>query len=308
MLMNQLLRSERIGILALQETHITCAQAEELNLLFDGILKVYVSPDPLRPTAARGVAYAVNLRVCECEQICVTERRPGRALELRLTRRRGTALTLLNVYAPNDVGKNKAFWEELQLLYGAARVRNPDVVLGDFNIVESAMDRAPARADDVRASDALAGLLSSLRLVDGWRARNGVARNFTFLQAATSSQSRIDRMYVSAGVLSKSHSWHISPAGVPTDHCLVSAALADYNKPETGPGRWRVPALLLADKMFLEEVQAIGLVEAERTYSGPQGEYLAQWRLQGLKDKLLSAARKRVKQLVPKIDKRLNAI
>ncbi|KAI0706715.1 Endonuclease/exonuclease/phosphatase, partial [Cerioporus squamosus] len=308
LLVNQVLRTNRIGVLAIQEAHITCMQADELNTIFDGLMKVFVSPDPLAPTAARGVAFAVNLRVCSADRLEFIERVPGRALELKLTRRRGTRMSLLNVYAPNVATDNKVFWDELRLAYDGSRTGKPDVLLGDFNVVEEALDRAPARADDERAVMALSSLVSGLALLDGWRMQNGTLRSFSFLQVATRSQSRIDRIYVSRRLLSMSHSWEIASPGIPTDHCLVSVALADYNEPATGPGRWRVPSLLLTDKLFLEDVQRLGLLALERVYDGDKEERCAQWRLCDFKDAVLAVARRRAKQLTPKMDRRIMAM
>ncbi len=113
MLLNQLMRQERIAILALQETHYMVEQAERLNRLFDGLMRVYVSPDPTSPSAARGVAFAVNLRIMRDDsvvtQVCV----PGRAMTLSLRRRRGSRLAVLNAYAPNVMSESVAFWNQL---------------------------------------------------------------------------------------------------------------------------------------------------------------------------------------------------
>ncbi|KAI0721264.1 Endonuclease/exonuclease/phosphatase, partial [Cerioporus squamosus] len=305
LLINQLLRQQRTGILALQETHISHEQAAELNVLYDGLMRVFVSPDPENPSAARGVAFAINLRVCKDDAVRIRELVPGRAVELSLTRRRGTRLAILNVYAPTNMSESAGFWSALGEVYLAQRCHPPDIMLGDFNVVESALDRAPSRLDAPRAADALTALLTRWHLMDGWRARNGTSRSFSYLQIATGSQSRIDRIYAKQALVSMAHSWEILPAGIPTDHSLVSAAFADYNEPASGPGRWRIPNLLLSDKMFLEEAQSLGAEMALRQYTDCRQHRPAQWRLCELKTALLAVARKRAKQLTPKLDKRI---
>ncbi len=308
LLLNQLMRDLRIGVLALQETHYTTAQSDDLNALFEGLMTVYVSPDPERPTNARGVAFALNHRVIKEDTINFHERVPGRALELELTRRRGTKLTILNVYAPNDPRENAAFWRELTALYAAPRVRKPDVLLGDFNVVDLDTDRAPARLDPEAATSSLRDFITSLGLVDGWRTRNGNAREFSFYQKSSGSQSRIDRIYTTPSLLSMSHSWNIAPSGIPTDHRLVSVALPDYNLPPTGTGRWRIPGLLLSDKIFLDEAGRLGAEVSTTTPPEPYVEYPAQWRLHAYKVRLLTFARLRAKELTPKIDRRIAAL
>ncbi len=308
MLINQLMRDSRLGILALQETHYSLTQSAELNELFRGLLTVYVSPDPASPTGARGVAFALNSRVLKEDSVVIRERIPGRALELDLTRRRGSRLTLLNLYAPNDHRESVLFWNELFELYSGPSVARPDVVLGDFNLVEDLIDRAPARPDPDAPVGALRRFLSLLGLLDGWRCRNGTSHDFSYLQQASGSQSRIDRIYLTSRLLAMSHSWTILPPGIPTDHYLVSVALPDYNLPPTGQGRWRLPAMLLSDKTFLDEAMRLG---SELTAQPPPDSHAAspaQWRLLTYKQRLGAFARRRAKALSPKLDARIAAL
>ncbi|KAI0682279.1 hypothetical protein C8T65DRAFT_714058 [Cerioporus squamosus] len=269
------MRQRRLAVLALQETHYSVQQAEELNTLFAGLLRVFVSPDPDSPGAARGIAFAVNLRVSAMSSS------PSKTA-LTLTRRRGSRVRMLNVYAPNDMNANMLFWDNLR-----------DVLLGDFNVVTNSVDRAPARQDHEGAAAALAAFVAALGVVDGWRA---------------SRQSRLDRIYVSPHVLGMSHSWDIGPSGVPSDHCLVSVALADYNSPISGPGRWRLPDLLLTDKKFLDDAQQLGHAAVAKVFAGESGRFAAQLRLAGYKSDVMAMARRRAKQLTPKIDRRIGAI
>ncbi|TFK94842.1 DNase I-like protein [Polyporus arcularius HHB13444] len=308
MLLNQLMRQGRIAILALQETHYTELQAERLNGLFEGLMRVYVSPDPVSPTAARGVAFAVNLRIMRDDSVAINVHVPGRAMTLSLKRRRGSRLTVLNVYAPNVMAESVAFWNQIRQRAGEPNWVRPDLLLGDFNIVEDASDRAPARTDNSAAVQALQALLIKLGLVDGWRSRNGVARLFSYHQISSGSQSRIDRIYVSGATLSMSHSWDIRSSGIPTDHCLVSVAIADYNEPVKGLGRWRLPGALLIDNVFLTEAQKLGFEILEKVCpEGHQGRE-AQWRLHAYKVGVLTAARARAKKLISKWDRRLVAL
>ncbi len=310
MLINQLMRQNRIAVLALQETHYTQLQADRINQIFTGLMQIHVSPDPDSPLAARGVAFALNLRVVRDDKVTVRELVPGRAISLSLTRRRGTKLNVLNAYAPNIMADNAAFWQQMLTMANEPGWCRPDVLLGDFNVVEDAMDRAPARNDQDQAVLALQALLTKLRLTDGWRARNGTSRAFSFLQGATGSQSRLDRIYVTDAIMSMAHSWDISPPGIPTDHCVVSVAIADYNEPDRGPGRWRLPSSLLTDKMFLDEAQKLGMLAAGELYlSQPEKQdHAEQWRLHDFKCKVLDMARSRAKQLTSKLDRRIAAI
>ncbi|KAI0684820.1 Endonuclease/exonuclease/phosphatase, partial [Cerioporus squamosus] len=310
MLINQLLRQNRIAVLALQEAHLTVAQADRLNTIFAGLMKVYASPDPDSPTAARGVAFAANLHIVREDKMSVCDLIPGRAMSLTLTRRRGTRLSFMNVYAPNVMVDNMSFWTQLQAMARAPGWPKPDVLLGDLNVVEDTADRAPFRADHKGAVASLRVFLSRCELIDGWRARNGSSRQFSYLQTSTGSQSRIDRIYVSHTILKMSHSWEIDPPGVPTDHCMVSVSLADYNEPAAGPGRWRLPDCLLSDKTFLDEAQKLGSAAMALSFTTrpDRRRCAAQWRLHEFKADIIKYARSRAKQLTSKLDKKIKAI
>ncbi len=133
---------------------------------------------------------------------------------------------------------------------------------------------------------------------------------FSYLQLATGTQSRIDRVYVTEEILRMTHSWDINPPGIPTDHCLVSVAVADYNEPDKGPGRWRLPSFLLTDKVFLDEAQRLGALAAEDMYAGCPAKQTRpeQWRLHDYKDNVLNFAKARAKQLTSKLDRRIAAL
>ncbi|KAI0720602.1 Endonuclease/exonuclease/phosphatase, partial [Cerioporus squamosus] len=309
MLINQLVRQNRVAVLALQETHVTKEQVDRINMLFDGLIRVYVSPDPTSPTAARGVAFVVNLRIVRDDTVKVSVCVPGRAMSLVLTRRRGTRLNLLNVYAPNVMTENVSFWQGLCTAASAPGWLKPDVVLGDFNLVDDATDRVPSRPDHEGAVQSLRTFVARCELTDGWRARNGVSRAFSYLQLATGSQSRIDRVYVTRDILKLSHSWDIIPPGIPTDHCMVCVSVTDYNEPVKGPGRWRLPSCLLTDKQFLDETQRLGIVALEKCYDSAPDKLLqaAQWRLYEYKEAVTKYARTRAKQLTSKLDRRIEA-
>ncbi|KAJ7213679.1 hypothetical protein C8J57DRAFT_1035833, partial [Mycena rebaudengoi] len=78
-------------------------------------------------------------------------------------------LSILGVYAPNAPAENEKFWKDIQAWYEARpRVRRPDVLGGDTNIVEDPIDRLPSRSDPSAAVTALDELKTYLRLVDGY--------------------------------------------------------------------------------------------------------------------------------------------
>ncbi len=307
---NQLMRDKKVAVLGLQETHLTEARLENLNTLFNASMKVLGSLDDQNEAGARGVAFAVNTRIISTEDLKLTEIVPGRAAVLSFRWTGDRIVHVLNVYAPNGGADNASFWESVLDATRERRMRRPEIVLGDFNLVEDSLDRLPTRNDHTGAVESLQRLMAELGLSDGWRRNNPRERAFSYLQNATGSQSRIDRVYASEELMRRAEDWQIEGPGFPTDHRVVSVSLANYKAPAVGKGRWALPLALLQDGEFAktlrnlgEELQKCIDEMTERTpMTNPQTAYLA------FKTKLKDAARKRAKALLSKLDRRIAAM
>ncbi|KAJ7898721.1 hypothetical protein B0H13DRAFT_1623042, partial [Mycena leptocephala] len=58
----------------------------------------------------------------------------------------------------------------------------PDVVLGDFNMVEDTLDRLPHKSDPVLVSNAMFEFKHSLNICDGWRQTFPDTLQYTYLR------------------------------------------------------------------------------------------------------------------------------
>jgi exonuclease III len=126
-------------------------------------------------------------------------------------------INVLGVYAPNDPADNAKFWKDIEIHFDThTNLQKPEVMAGDFNMVEDAIDRLPMHEDLYSQVEALNDLKSKLNLKDGWRDTYPTTKAYTFHQVATGSQSRIDRLYVSPKVLATAREWKIESVGVPT--------------------------------------------------------------------------------------------
>ncbi|TFK84937.1 DNase I-like protein, partial [Polyporus arcularius HHB13444] len=310
MRVNQILRDKRVAVLGLQETHLTIDRIHELNDLFGATMRVFGSPDPENPQGARGVAFAVNTRIVDLTDLNMAEIIPGRAAALNFRWTGDRKVCLLNVYAPNSPGENGVFWSELEQRLRGGRTRKPEIVLGDFNLVEDALDRLPTHGDQSGAVEALGKLMAYIGVSDGWRVNNPRERMFTYLQTATGSQSRIDRIYVTDELMRMSEEWLVTGPGIVTDHRMVQVSLANYKAPKVGKGRWALPRAVLMDGTFAGTMKRLGMELqtelnelTERTSQrNPQILY------GNFKEKLRNAARARAKALIPKIDRRIEAL
>jgi exonuclease III len=214
---NQIIREQRIGIMALQETHLSESDNNTLNDLFSSRLHIISSIDPSH-TNAEGVAIVINKNLMSTMNITSTVIIPGRALVASIPWHRNEKITILAIYAPNNPQHNKTFWVEV--LQKLEQLPPPDIMLGDFNLVEDALDRLPPKSDNTTAVEALAELKAEYQLRDGWRAENPDSHAYTFMQSALQGgrKSRIDRIYINQDMIPFSREWDINPSGgsIPT--------------------------------------------------------------------------------------------
>ena len=126
-------------------------------------------------------------------------------------RNQGREIVALAVYAPNTQKENEEFWRSLEQVVLHWESSKPDIMLGDFNLVEEAVDRLPRHEDHEGAVDALRNLKDKLNLHNGWRSSNSDSIQYSYLQTQTGSQSRIDRMYANKWLLENSKNWTLNP-------------------------------------------------------------------------------------------------
>lgn len=322
---NQMIRNKKIGVLALQETHLTDDLITQIELLYGKRMRVFSSVDPSH-TNARGVAIVLNKEITAADDVQSWSLIPGRAILVRYKWHLTDYLTVCCIYAPNDTKSNENFWLELRQKWESDNIPRPDVLLGDFNIVEDAIDRMPAHTDEVNAVSALIELRTYLKLYDGWRTINPHARKFSYLQKSTGSQSRIDRIYTSERAIETSEAWNIGEStndtdnvttsgweteasGVNTDHLLVSAKIVHRKTPHIGPGRWTMPIFLTEDRQFMSEANRAGLAleeELKKINETGRSELInPQTLFKGFKDEIIAKARQRAKVAIPKIEKEI---
>lgn len=148
---NQLLRTRRIGILALQETHLTDEMVMQLERLYEKRMKIVHSSDPQR-TNTRGVAIVLNKEITASADIQVWTLIPGRALIIKYKWHANEYLTVACIYAPNDANENEKFWLDLKDKWVSESIPRPDALMGDFNIVEDSVTPVSGESLSLRGS------------------------------------------------------------------------------------------------------------------------------------------------------------
>jgi exonuclease III/ribonuclease HI len=307
---NQILRTERIAILALQETHLTSMDEAQLNTVFQQCMVIYSSIDPQHTNAA-GIAVVLNKNMTNIHGVRKYELIPGRALMVSVPWHRNAEIHVLAIYAPNTAEENCKFWEDINLCL--ANLPAPDVLLGDFNFVEDTLDRLPVRSDSVAVTDSFNMLKQGYQLKDGWRQANAeeVAYTYSQTEAQGGSASRIDRIYLRNSLVPFSNEWNITPSGIATDHQLVSARISDKHMPNIGKGRWTLPIFILDDKDLQQEI-----IECGRKLQSQIDEYKTsrssdknpQIFFKTFKDEVRSKCRSVAKKAVPKTSQKVKKL
>ena len=307
---NQLVRDDKIAILALQETHLSQEQTDNINTMFQDTLHVLASADPENHTS-KGVALVINKRLLGVCDIDHYELLPGRALLASIPWNPQNRINILNIYAPNDPTSNAALWESIH--NGIINLPQPDVILGDFNFVEDPLDRLPAHFDNPMIIDNWQSLKSHLSLMDGWRATFPSSLNYTFAQSARQGghQSRIDHIYIQDSMLQFSKEWEIGPSPIHTDHHMVSVRISKQNMPFIGKGRWTLNPTLLRDREVInsiaeEAAQLRSSLDHYETHRTDQDN--PQIAFKHFKDKAVAILRNRARKIVPMAKQRIEKL
>ncbi|PPQ66475.1 hypothetical protein CVT24_007049, partial [Panaeolus cyanescens] len=277
-------------------------------------LHIINSYDPLQ-TNAKGVTIILNKHRTRWKEAKSTEIVPGRAILVTFPAHLQQNVTILAIYAPNDDAQQITLWEQLHEIYETGRSghNKPDLLLGDFNLVEGRIDRTSRRLDNGASTRRLQDLLLSLNMVDQWREENPGIQEFTYLQKATGAQSRIDRIYVKRDMARHCYQWNNQHSGIASDHKLVSVKIDMPEMPHIGKGRWMIPPVALQYRPLIDNIKRLGettltalMVNRQTDQSQLRDEYLPQKAHAALKEKILSLARNHVRKTIPAIQKQIN--
>ena len=254
---SRMMNDHRVALLAVQESHLTDELAANVSSAFNTRIALHYSPLPETRNAA-GVAIVINKGLLNADRVTCEEIVPGRAILASIMWHANRTLRVLNVYAPNDAGENRMFWERLNNTLRTDPSRRPDIMMGDFNLVEDSLDRLPCHPDDANAVAALGELKADLDLTDGWRRTNPDRREYSHQHAPNASQGRIDRIYIVNGLLRPAGEWRIDSTTIETDHWMVSVKISTPDAPHIGKGRWQIPTYLFDNEEIMTEINELG--------------------------------------------------
>ena len=172
----QMMKGNKIVILALQETHLNNELLHAINACFRKRIQILNSQLPIDLCTSARVAFVINQSLISPMNLESIDLIQGRVAALKFKWHEEEIL-LINIYTPNNKQDNAQFWEDLDEKRRAKRLRQPDFLLGNFNVTEDPIDRAPTHPDDVNAIAALRNILGPK---DKWRHAYPNERCFTY--------------------------------------------------------------------------------------------------------------------------------
>ncbi|KAJ3728225.1 hypothetical protein C8R42DRAFT_572072, partial [Lentinula raphanica] len=309
--MRQMMHQRRIGILIVGEAHLDSKRREDIEQVHGATLKILFSKRQDTSNAA-GIAFVLNKSITNIERLQTYEVVAGHALLLELDWHNNEKISLLGIYAPNaSMQENAAFWEQVMNFFERnPRIRKPDLMLGDCNVVEESMDRLPMRNDMACAVNSLDDLKTSLQLEDGWRNTYPTTLKYTFMRVSqdrTKHHARLDRIYNRTNIADNLFEWKIETPGINTDHDMVSVRYTSQTAPKIGKGRWVMPHHIIYDKKVRDFINNEGMNLENRLNAmeghewQPGSNIQTEWAK--FQQEFIKIARARAKVVVPKLDK-----
>jgi hypothetical protein len=301
---NQLVCNKRLGILVVQETHMSKERRAEVEAAYSRRLRIFALADREKPTAQAGIAVVFNRNVITDKDARAEELIPGRVMMATFKLWGGIEVRALAIYAYNDPRQNANLWRDLQQVFeDDPDIPRPNMMLRDFNMVEDAVDRLPAHNNPEGTVTALGNLKSLLSLQDGWRETFPDQVAFTYMQGKI--HLRIDWMYMTKDLLDTLVQWAMGPSGIANcDHEVISVMLTDPKAPGMASGRPVLPLYLLKDSIFIKDIIKLGieatdkmeLAKASRTSErNPQTVYAT------FKEQVWKRSVERDNEIVPKL-------
>ena len=139
-----------------------------------------------------------------------------------------------------------------------------DLILGgDFNCIDSELDRLHIKSDFSADKRCLLALKSDFCLVDVFRKQNPKALSFTWSNKDFSQASRLDRFYISSSLLQSVRGNKCFPCPL-SDHDFVDLFISPANVSLHGSGVWKFNCSLLSDNDFINTMTVLITSEKEK--------------------------------------------
>ena len=239
------IHNQNAQFIFLQETHSTKLTVDTWSAEWGG--KAFFSHGT---SNSKGVMILINPKLdCKIEK-CISDK-SGRYIILDVSVD-DTRLTLVNIYAPNDLNQQSKFFRSLHRQLQVFSQENI-VIRGDFNCALSDKDKKGGNAVTQKVSviKEIEELCTSYNLVDIWRRLNPLLESYTWRNKSHKIQCRLDFFLISEELANLHATCKIFHAPE-TDHSAISLHLqARRKKQHRGPGFWKFNNSLLVDDNYV---------------------------------------------------------
>ena len=233
-------RNNKVDLLFLCESHLTKERVAHFETRWDNV--GWFTNAPCSNT--KGVTFlTLNNTLVPRQNVTVEYKdRDGQILKVKVRMDGADSIIVTGLYAPNLETEKMDFFHKMWALEGDKR---SDIILGDFNMCEDALDRNPSREDPPRVVEAFHQMRQG-RLFDQWRIVNPDKREFTFWSSnKLQSASRLDKILTTTKIARKCIKWEIILTPGWSDHAAVSVEYYPLDKTSLGKGQWNLSTSLL---------------------------------------------------------------
>ena len=204
---------------------------------------------------SKGVITLINPSV-NCKVVKVISDIQGRFIILKLSLEE-KVIVLVNIYAPNDVAQQVAFFKRLnQQLEEFAQ--DTIVIGGDFNCALTSNNKRGGKPVSKKSAviEEISTVCDVYNLTDAWRSLNKDKQCFTWRTKSFGIQCRLDFFLVSQELIQSTKKCEIVYAPE-SDHSAVSLVLqSNHLNQKRGPGFWKFNIALLKDEAYVTALKS----------------------------------------------------
>ncbi len=167
----------------------------------------------------------------------------------------GQKLSLVNLYAPNDVQRRIEFFKNAQRWIKYHSDTDTHVIIGgDLNSIDCHRDRASGNISS--CAKHLSSFKTALDVIDIWRDQHPNQNEYTYIDPTNPQKgSRIDYILTSSGLSKSVKKTYITNAPVP-DHKAVVVTLRE-DTGTRGKGYWKINNSIIEDLDYQSEIKNI---------------------------------------------------
>ena len=240
----QYIKLQKIDIALLQETHSTPGDEKMWDNQWGGRCYYSHGGSDTRGVMIllmKGIEKIANVKV----KFTDTE---GRYIGIEVALPGSLEFNLINLYAPND--DDPGFFTNISHELDKSDCVSA-IIGGDYNLALDPKLDCTTRESHKQSRAMLLDIIEQKQLVDVWRNRNPLKREFTWFRQQ--SYSRLDYFLVTGDINNSIEDAKILH-GFKSDHSSVSITVNTSLKERRGPGMWRFSVKYLKDATFLQAI------------------------------------------------------